>query len=72
MRRIGSAAVIAITFVTTALFSAGPAAADTFAPQPVDTTEQGAFGFVLMALMCGLIVGALFYMDRIRERRSRD
>jgi hypothetical protein len=42
------------------------------APQPVDTTEQGPLGFVLLTVMCVVFVACLFYMDRIRERLTRD
>jgi hypothetical protein len=38
------------------------------APQPVDTTEQGPLGFVLLTVLCVVFVAALFYMDRIRQR----
>jgi hypothetical protein len=42
------------------------------APQPVDTTEQGPLGFVLLTVLCVVFVACLFYMDRIRERLTRD
>ena len=32
--------------------------------------HQGGLAFVLFALTCALIVGALFFMDRIRKRRT--
>jgi len=38
------------------------------APQPVDTTEQGPLGFVLLTVMCVVLVAALFFMDRVRQR----
>ncbi len=38
------------------------------APQPVDTTEQGPLGFVLLTVLCAVFVAALFFMDRIRQR----
>jgi hypothetical protein len=38
------------------------------APQPVDTTEQGPLGFVLLTVLCVVFVAALFFMDRIRQR----
>lgn len=40
------------------------------APQPVDTTEQGPLGFILLTVLCVVFVASLFYMDRIRERLS--
>ncbi len=40
------------------------------APQPVDTTEQGPLGFILLAVLCTAIMASLFYMDRIRQRAS--
>jgi hypothetical protein len=44
--------------------------AGAIAPQPVDASEQGGLAFVLFAVMCGLIAASLFYMDRVRRRRS--
>lgn len=41
-------------------------------PQPVDASEQGGIAFVLFAVMCGLFAASLFYMDRVRRRRSGD
>jgi hypothetical protein len=41
-------------------------------PQPVDASTQGALAFVLFAVMCGLFAASLFYMDRVRRRRSPD
>ena len=48
--------------------SAAPAGA--VAPQPVDASDQGALAFVCFAIMCGLIAASLFYMDRVRKRRT--
>jgi hypothetical protein len=62
---------ILISLVGAALFvivAAAPAGA--VAPQPVDASEQGGLAFVLMAAMCGLFAASLFYMDRVRRRRS--
>lgn len=39
-------------------------------PQPVDASDQGGLAFVLFAVMCGLIAASLFYMDRVRRRRT--
>jgi hypothetical protein len=50
------------------LASAAPAGA--VAPQPVDASDQGALAFVCFAIMCGLIAASLFYMDRVRRRRT--
>ena len=33
---------------------------------------QGGLAFVLMALFFFLFLGALFYMDRVRQRRMRE
>ena len=52
------------------LASALPAGA--IPPQPVDASDQGALAFVLFAVMCGGIAASLFYMDRVRRRRSPD
>jgi hypothetical protein len=50
------------------LAAAAPAGA--VPPQPVDASEQGGIAFVLFAVMCGLFAASLFYMDRVRRRRS--
>jgi hypothetical protein len=34
--------------------------------------HQGGLAFVLFALTCGLMVAALFFMDRIRRRGASD
>ena len=52
------------------LLFAAAAPAGAVAPQPVDASEQGGLAFVLMAVMCGLFAASLFYMDRVRRRRS--
>jgi hypothetical protein len=49
---------------------AAAAPAGALAPQPVDASEQGGLAFVLFAVMCGLFAASLFYMDRVRRRRS--
>jgi len=41
------------------------------APQPVDTTEQGPLGFILLTVMCVIFVACLFYMDRIRNKITK-
>jgi hypothetical protein len=33
---------------------------------------QGGLAFVLLAVFFGLFLAALFYMDRVRERRMRE
>jgi hypothetical protein len=50
------------------LAAAAPAGA--VAPQPVDASEQGGIAFVLFTVMCALFAASLFYMDRVRRRRS--
>jgi hypothetical protein len=62
--RLFAAALVAGTM----LAAATPAGA--LAPQPVDASEQGGLAFVLFAVMCGLFAASLFYMDRVRRRRS--
>ncbi len=67
--------VVASTFAVAAgllalMASAVPAGA--VVPQPVDASDQGALAFVLFAVMCGLFAASLFYMDRVRRRRSPD
>jgi hypothetical protein len=44
--------------------------AGALAPQPIDASEQGPLAFVAMTLLCVAFVLSLFYMDRVRQRRS--
>ena len=46
--------------------------AGALAPQPIDASEQGPLAFVVMTVLCVLFVASLFYMDRVRQRRSDD
>jgi hypothetical protein len=64
-RRLAAALLAATMLVLTAATPAGA-----IAPQPVDASEQGGLAFVLFAVMCGLFAASLFYMDRVRRRRS--
>jgi hypothetical protein len=66
-RRVGFM-VLALAAGLGLLASAAPAGA--VAPQPVDASDQGALAFVCFAIMCGLIAASLFYMDRVRRRRT--
>jgi hypothetical protein len=66
-RRLGLV-LLAVTAAFGLLASAAPAGA--VAPQPVDASDQGALAFVCFAIMCGLIAASLFYMDRVRRRRT--
>lgn len=72
INRARTFATLGATTLTMLVLLAGPAGARDWAPQPVDTSEQGALGFVLMAVMVGIIAASLFYMDRIRKRRMGD
>jgi hypothetical protein len=65
LRRIALSLVAGSLLVLTAAAPAGAVA-----PQPVDASEQGGLAFVLFAVMCGLFAASLFYMDRVRRRRS--
>jgi hypothetical protein len=68
-------AIVAGGFAIAAAVFAGLAAATpavAVVPQPVDASDQGALAFVCFAIMCGLIAASLFYMDRVRRRRSPD
>lgn len=67
LRRLATS-VAAVSFLIFAM--ATPAGA--VPPQPVDASEQGGIAFVLFAVMCGLFAASLFYMDRVRRRRSGD
>jgi hypothetical protein len=62
------AAFVAAALLFGLLASAGSAGA--LPPQPVDASEQGGLAFVLFAVMCGLLAASLFYMDRVRRRRT--
>ncbi len=57
-------------FAATVLVLAAAVPAGAVPPQPVDASEQGGIAFVLFAVMCGLFAASLFYMDRVRRRRS--
>ena len=52
--------------------AAGAAPAGALAPQPIDASEQGPLAFVAMTVMIVIFVLTLFYMDRIRKRRTPD
>jgi hypothetical protein len=67
LRRLG-VTLVALATVFAVLATAAPAGA--IAPQPVDASDQGALAFVCFAIMCGLIAASLFYMDRVRKRRT--
>jgi hypothetical protein len=67
LRRLGFS-LLAIASAGAVLATAAPAGA--IAPQPVDASDQGALAFVCFAIMCGLIAASLFYMDRVRKRRT--
>ena len=66
-RRLSTLLLLAAS-VFALLASAAPAGA--VPPQAVDASDQGALAFVGFAIMCGLIAASLFYMDRVRRRRS--
>ena len=61
-------AVVLTVLATAFLATAAPAGA--VPPQPVDASDQGALAFVAFAIMCGLFAASLFYMDRVRRRRT--
>jgi hypothetical protein len=61
-------ALLGLLVAATLLATAAPAGAQ----QPIDATEDGGAAFLAFAVMVFLIVGALFYMDRVRRRRSGD
>jgi hypothetical protein len=67
VRRLGFS-LLAIASAFAVLATAAPAGA--VAPQPVDASDQGALAFVCFAIMCGLFAASLFYMDRVRRRRT--
>ncbi len=60
--------LLAMASLLALLASAVPAGA--VAPQPIDASDQGAAAFVAFAIMCGLFAASLFYMDRVRRRRT--
>ena len=59
---------LVVAFALAVLGTAAPAGA--VPPQPVDASDQGALAFVGFAIMCGLFAASLFYMDRVRRRRT--
>jgi len=62
---------VALLLIAAALTMVGTAApAGAVPPQPVDASDQGALAFVCFAIMCGLFAASLFYMDRVRRRRT--
>ena len=65
LRRVALSLIAGSLLVLTAAAPAGAVP-----PQPVDASEQGGIAFVLFAVMCGLFAASLFYMDRVRRRRS--
>jgi hypothetical protein len=67
-RHLRTLAATAVLAVGTLVAFATPAAAQ----QPIDATEQGGEAFIAFAVMVFLMVGALFFMDRVRRRRSGD
>jgi hypothetical protein len=40
------------------------------AQQLIDASKDGGAAFIAFAVMCFLFVGSLFYMDRVRRKRS--
>lgn len=70
MNHIRRLALLFVSGSLLVLVAAAPAGA--VPPQPVDASEQGGIAFVLFAVMCGLFAASLFYMDRVRRRRSGD
>jgi hypothetical protein len=67
-RTVGGSALLVVAAAFALLATAAPAGA--VPPQPVDASDQGALAFVLFAIMCGLFAASLFYMDRVRRRRT--
>jgi hypothetical protein len=67
LRRL-SLSLFALAIALTVLAPATPAGA--VPPQPIDASDQGALAFVAFAIMCGLFAASLFYMDRVRRRRT--
>jgi hypothetical protein len=66
--RLAALTLLAIASTFAILGTAAPVGA--MAPQPVDASDQGALAFVCFAIMCGLFAASLFYMDRVRRRRT--
>ncbi|HET9730708.1 MAG TPA: hypothetical protein VFR41_14860 [Acidimicrobiia bacterium] len=42
------------------------------AQQLIDASKDGGAAFIAFAVMCFLFAGTLFYMDKIRRRRTGD
>jgi hypothetical protein len=69
IRRNLVCSVLLVVAAASALL-AGAVPAGAVPPQPVDASDQGALAFVGFAIMCGLFAASLFYMDRVRRRRT--
>jgi hypothetical protein len=67
-RRIRTLLTTAVLTVTALVALASPA----HAQQPIDATEDGGQAFLAFAIMVFLFAGALFFMDRVRRRRTGD
>jgi len=65
-RRLRTLVTTAVVTLTVLVALAPPA----HAQQPIDATEDGGQAFLAFAIMVFVFVGALFYMDRVRRRRS--
>ena len=65
-RRIRILATTLVLALAALLALASPA----HAQQPIDATEDGGQAFLAFAVMVFVFVGALFYMDRVRRRRT--
>lgn len=71
MRPLRSLVVAGVVAVVASVVLAAPAGAQQLVDAGGDN-GQGGLAFVLMALMVILIGFALFFMDRVRRRRSGD
>jgi hypothetical protein len=67
-RNLVCSVLLVVAAASALLAAAVPAGA--VPPQPVDASDQGALAFVGFAIMCGLFAASLFYMDRVRRRRT--
>jgi hypothetical protein len=66
--RLRTLATIVVLALTALVALASPA----HAQQPIDATEDGGQAFLAFAVMVFVFVGALFFMDRVRRRRTGD
>ena len=70
MRRFRPIVAGMLAAATVLLVTAAPAGAQQLVDAGKEGDGSGGLAFVLFAIMVGIIAASLFYLDRIRRRRS--